>query len=48
MKKFLYSLIAFLVIGAAVGGAVLASNGSSSVRGGGFDTPAKQHNRLGT
>ena len=34
MKKFLYSLVAFLIMGAAAGGAVLALNGSSSVGGG--------------
>ena len=39
MKKFLYCLLVFLIIGSAAGGAVLASNGSSSVRGGDLTPP---------
>ena len=40
MKKFLYCLLVFLIIGSAVGGAVLFSNLSySDNRGGDFNTP---------
>ena len=41
MKKFLYCLLAFLVIGSAVGGAVLFSNLSYSDNRGGDLTPRK-------
>ena len=41
MKKFFYCLIAFLVIGSAVGGAVLFSNLPYSDNRGGDLTPRK-------
>ena len=39
MKKFLYSLVAFLIMGAAAGGAVLFSNLPYSDNRGGDLTP---------
>ena len=41
MRKFLYCLLAFLVIGSAAGGAVLFSNLPYSDNRGGILTPRK-------